>query len=98
MKSGVYRYWYAYHPQWDDFLNDGERSFLVLGCVDLDFAFAIPLSVLRAQLANLNTTVKEDGTHYYHLHLAALADGGYALNLPKQSTSLPLSQFVIPLG
>jgi hypothetical protein len=97
-KTGVYRYWYAYHPQWDQFLGEGARSYFVLGCVDLDFAFAIPLAVLRAQLPGLNTTVKEDGSFYHHLHLAELSGGKYALNLPKKAASLPLSDFTISLG
>jgi hypothetical protein len=43
-------YWYAYHPQWDEFLQEGTQSFLVLGCMDLNFAFAmraIPVSSPR---------------------------------------------------
>src|SRR6476660_3072884 len=36
-KRSSYPYWYAYHPQWDEFLRDGNLSFLVLGCMDLPF-------------------------------------------------------------
>jgi hypothetical protein len=32
-KRASYPYWYAYHPQWDDFLRDGKTSFVILGCV-----------------------------------------------------------------
>ena len=42
-----YPYWYAYHPQWDDFLAAGKRSFSVLGCMDLDRAFAVPREALQ---------------------------------------------------
>jgi hypothetical protein len=42
-ESRSWPYWYAYHPQWDAFLKDGTTGFYVLGCTDLDVAFAIPL-------------------------------------------------------
>jgi hypothetical protein len=54
--KGTYPYWFAFHPQWDEFLADGTESFFVLGCMDLEFAFAIPLDVLRSHLPALNTT------------------------------------------
>jgi len=37
-----YLYWYAYHPEWNEFLKEGRESYFVLGCMDLDVAFAIP--------------------------------------------------------
>jgi hypothetical protein len=42
--------WYAYHPAWDSFLAEGERSFFVLGCVDRSEAFAIPRKWMSQQL------------------------------------------------
>jgi hypothetical protein len=88
-------YWYAYHPRWDEFLGDGERSFLVLGCMDQNIAFAIPLSLIRSVLDSLNTSERDDGGHYWHLHLTERSPGQIALQLPKRRTTLPLDECAI---
>jgi hypothetical protein len=96
VKRSSYPYWYAYHPQWDEFLSEGSTSFFVLGCMDLEFAFAIPRDVLRPQLDLLNTTTTQDGHTYWHVHLTEKA-GAYALLLPKKSSSLPLDRYRVNL-
>jgi len=92
-----YRYWYAYHPQWDEFLAEGKRSYLVLGCVDLEIAFALPVNVVRSIVDALNTTEKETGEKYWHLYLAGTKPQNIALLLPKRKTELMLSDYVIEL-
>lgn len=89
-------YWYAYHPAWDDFLGDGSESYFVLGCMDLSFAFAFPLSVMRKHLDALNTTTTEHGI-YWHVHLVELQNGEYAMLLPKRSQQLPLKEYRVSL-
>jgi hypothetical protein len=96
-RKGGPSYWYAYHPQWRDFLNEANRGFLVLGCMDRDEAFAVPAEKLHPVLNSLNTTEKEDGSLYWHLHLYEDASGALSLTLPKQKDSLPLSSFRLPL-
>jgi len=56
----------AYHPQWDQFLCEGKKSFFVLGCMDLQHAFAIPLDILRKNLPALNTTTTERSTYWQY--------------------------------
>jgi hypothetical protein len=81
--EGEYQpYWYAYHPKWDAFLSDGE-GYLILCCMDLDSAFAIPRSWFAKNLDNLNTTERPDGQHYWHLALTTLPDGTLALNVSR---------------
>jgi hypothetical protein len=94
--KGSNPYWYAYHPSWDEFLSEGSESFLVLGCMDLPFAFAIPLHVLRGNLSALNTTTTERST-YWHIHLAESEAGDYMLLLPKQSKQLELNSYKVNL-
>jgi hypothetical protein len=94
--KGAYPYWYAYHPQWNDFLGDGEQSFFALGCMDLSHAYAIPLNILRNNLTALNTTTTERST-YWHIHLVEGADHTISLQLPKISKQLPLAEFRIEL-
>jgi hypothetical protein len=92
-KKGVSPYWYAYHPGWDEFLGEGERAFLVLGCMDLEKAFAVPLDTIRAALDALHTTEIEDGSRYWHIYLYETKPGEIALMLPKRKTALPLSPY-----
>jgi hypothetical protein len=89
-------YWYAYHPAWDEFLGEGSESFFVLGCMDLSFAFALPLSEIRKHLEALNTTTLEHGM-YWHIHLVESQNGGYAMLLPKRSQQLPLEEYRVSL-
>jgi len=91
-----YLYWYAYHPEWNEFLQEGRDAYLVLGCMDLDFAFAIPLKVIATNLAALNTTTTSKKT-YWHIHIVEGGDGGYAMPLPHLGTQLALDQFKISL-
>jgi hypothetical protein len=88
-------YWYAYHPSWDSFLAEGATGHFVLGCMDLNVAFAIPLEILRQQLDKLNTTMKPDGTHYWHVKILELGSGRYGLQLPKVGGRLELDPYVV---
>jgi hypothetical protein len=85
-------YWYAYHPQWDEFLAEGTDGRLVLGCMDLPVAFAIPRNEIHAVLDRLNTTESERGT-YWHLHIVEGNSGAYELLLPKSPKNLPLGKY-----
>ncbi len=87
-----YSYWYAYHPQWDEFLKEGSNSFFVLGGMDIASAFVIPWKVIHAELSSLNTTATERGT-YWHIHMAEPKLGSYALLLPKKSGQMPLDDY-----
>jgi hypothetical protein len=59
-------YWYALHPPWLAFLEEAKESFFVLGCMDRNEAFAIPLTDLKAILPDLNKTTKPDKS-YWHI-------------------------------
>jgi hypothetical protein len=96
-KRGVHRYWYAYHPRWDEFLREGRSSFIVLGCMDLPFDFAIPRDTLVKVLQNLNTTVTDKGP-YWHMQVIEPNPESYALLLPKTEADLPLESFKIPIN
>ena len=64
-----YNYWYAYHPKWNEFLNEADTGFFVLGCVDRNEAFAIPAHIIQRYLKHLNTTTTDKST-YWHIHLS----------------------------
>jgi hypothetical protein len=96
-RTGTVPYWYAYHGSWDEFLGEGARSFVVLGCMDRNEAFAVPLDVMRSWLAALNTSEKEDGTYYWHIHLNESENGEVSITLPKRKSILSLKPYAIKL-
>lgn len=89
-------YWYAYHPQWDTFLSEVDHGFFVLGCMDLETAFAVPHAVMKPLLPSLHTTTNKGGTTYWHIHL--VEQGASLAILVPQSTPLDLSRFQIALN
>ncbi len=86
-------YWYAYHPEWDEFLSDGDKSFFVLGCMDRDTAFAIPHSIFKEYLDGFNTT----GDRYWHIVITETAAAEPALELPKRHSNVILRPYAIEL-
>ncbi|MCA1972372.1 MAG: hypothetical protein LDL44_06000 [Caenispirillum sp.] len=86
-------YWYAFHPHWREFLAGGAQGFLLLGGIDLDVAFALPVQAVEDLLPRLNTTEKPDGGIYWHIKISQ--DGsGYAVQVPKgEAFSLTPFQF-----
>lgn len=95
-KSHSVPYWYAYHPNWDEFLRDGARSYLILGCMDRDLAFAIPRDIIKSHLDDLNTT-ESDGAVYWHIHLQEISSNKISILLPKKRSQLPLDPYLLKL-
>ena len=96
--QGVVKYWYAYHPSWDEFLGEGGSSWVALGCVDLDMAFLVPLETIRKVLGNLNVTRKKDGGLYWHLKITEPEVGHHFLQVPSPGADLPLCEYKIDVG
>lgn len=89
-------FWYAYHPAWDTFLAGAPESFLVLGCIGRNDAFAIPRTWIHSRLGSLNTTERENGK-YWHILLHPDGHGGLVLRLTN-GRSESLEPFRIELG
>ncbi|WP_210485391.1 DUF262 domain-containing protein [Microvirga antarctica] len=93
MDRAAFPYWYAYHPESDEFLAGGEKGYLLLGCMDRDYAFAIPRSILALHLASLNTTTRKTTKKlHYHIHLVDRF-GKLMLALPKQDDVLDIDPY-----
>lgn len=90
------RYWYAYHPKWESWLAEAKTAYLILSCIELDFAFALPREDVLPILDKLNTTEKED-RFYWHIIIAEMPDGSYHLNLPKNSSTFDLTPYRLKL-
>ena len=74
-------------------MKGGKDSYIILGCMDLDYAFAIPREVIIENLNNLNMTTKVKGESYWHITLTESPEGTYQLTLPKIRSHLDLEQF-----
>jgi hypothetical protein len=90
-------YWYAYHPKWQEFLNKGSKGYFILGCMDLDFAFAIPVQIVESRLSEFNIT-PNNGNPYWHIKILQPEIGKYLLQMPKTGKHLDLTPFIIHLS
>jgi hypothetical protein len=97
-KTSSQLYWFAFHPQWREFLSEGKNASLALGCMDLPFAFAIPFPIISSALGGLNTTTREDGELYWHIQVIESKHGEYAMLLPKKSEMMELDSFRVTLS
>src|SRR5271165_1619571 len=75
-------YWYRYEQNWHDFLQDSDSGYLVLGCMDILIAFAIPAKVIGDLRVHLNATMVGNQVGYWHLNIIEPAPGHYALAVP----------------
>jgi len=92
---GAGYYWYAFHPSWKAFLEAGENGYHVLGCVDKDYAFALPRDVLLGVLDNLNATEKDGEPHHWHIHVVLDEKGEPSLVVHKTGERLPLGKYKV---
>jgi len=85
-------YWYALHPNWLNFLEKSPKSFFVLGCMDLMYAFALPKHIVLENIVNLYET-KDSRRHYWHITLKKGKDGNLCWELPKIKSEIPMQSF-----
>jgi len=90
-------YWYAYHPAWNEFLEGAKEALFVLGCMDRDEAFAIPLSIFTTFLPKLNQTTREDGESYWHVVITTNEHGKPALYSSRTGEKLELRPFSLAI-
>ncbi|MDQ6434327.1 hypothetical protein RB623_09725 [Mesorhizobium sp. LHD-90] len=88
-------YWYAYHPKWDAFLKDGVEGFFVLGCMDLDLAFALPRNAVAEILDDLHVSETASGM-YWHIHITERGKSRYELVIPRKQ-NIDLKRFEVSL-
>ena len=90
-------YWYAYHPQWDEFLGAGSLGYFVLGCLDKEVAYVLPHAEISGQLSNLNTTSRI-GKTYWHIHLEDDQEAGMSLILRGEGRRQSIAAFEMRLA
>jgi len=96
--GSIYRYWYAYHPSWDDFLAEGTKRFVIFGATGLGMAFVIPRDELHEKLAHLIKTTRPDGKYYWHVKILEPSPGNYFLGLSHNAQEdWPLLPFQVEI-
>ncbi|MEH6433833.1 hypothetical protein [Massilia sp. DD77] len=90
-------YWYAFHLFWHDFLIEAEDAFYVLGCLDLDIAFAVPFVALKEHLSDLDTSTRPNGTYYWHIRIMEPQPGTFVLQLSKTGKHLALNRYLVSM-
>jgi hypothetical protein len=81
-------YSYGYAAEWREFLWQGQKSFLIFGCVDRDTAYAIPRAEVEKVLADLHRAPDR----HWHILLDENESGGLDLIL-KNGPKVPLNKF-----
>lgn len=86
-------YWYAYHPAWDQFLQEGEPRILALGMVGRDDALFIPRDFFADQLDNLGMTQTGEGG-YWHVVIRNIDNKPHLIRKAGVQP-LPLDSFIV---
>jgi hypothetical protein len=91
------RYWYAYLEPMREFLSESNDSYVILGCMDLDEAYAIPFKDMEKYKGKMNATpAKNNRKEYWHVFIKDDA-GKLSLYLLKDKTEIDLSQYAFKL-
>jgi hypothetical protein len=85
-------YWYAYSPEWRNFLSEGQKSFLVFGCVDRSNAYSVP----AAELEKIIDTLRRTPDKHWHVDLDENDEGGLDL-VPGSGPRLSLNKYELKL-
>jgi hypothetical protein len=72
-------FWFSVHPYHMEFLAKYREGHLVLGCGSPETVFAIPYAEFAPLCEKLNISVRDDGTHYYHIHIIGETGQHYLL-------------------
>lgn len=86
-------YWFGYRFNTLEALENSERSYIVLGCLDPDRILLIPAQIIHDKKDKLNVT-RGRGVPYYHLKLVLNSDSDISLQL-NDSTEVSLNEYLV---
>lgn len=96
-KQGQYKkYWFAFHPYQEVFLNGYKEAYVCFGCGDSDQTFAIPFEIFKTFTPQMWTTTRDDGNMYWHV-VIHYRNGQYLLAQPTntEAESVDITQYKI---
>ncbi|MGE3063298.1 MAG: hypothetical protein AB7T10_06650 [bacterium] len=76
--SNNYKYWFAFHPHYKDYLDNFAQSYIVFGCGNENQLIKIPFSNFKSWLDGLNITEIGD-KFYWHVHIIKKENKYYLL-------------------
>ena len=90
------KYWYAYHTRQKDFLNETDDSFFVVGCLDVQKAFAIPKKRIDEIATGMTTSIPngDESKKYHHVYVRE-ESGRYFIYAPLTKQELDINEFEI---
>jgi hypothetical protein len=91
-RSGVIRYWYAFHPAQKEFLDESNESYIAFGCGSADQIILIPARTFNAQLPRMRTT-ESDNRFYWHVEIFKKNER-FLLNTPTDE-GLDITSYLI---
>ena len=95
--SGTSDYWYTYHPATEKFLSGGKEAYIIYGCIDEDYAFAIPLQLMEQFKDSIITHfVGEDKKECWHIYFRK-RDNSMFLYLSNTKEEIDINQYKIDL-
>jgi hypothetical protein len=71
------------------------QGYFILGCMDRDEAYSLPVAFIEQNLEAMNTTEKDD-KKYWHVALT-MEKGSLALNLSSIGKKIDLSPYALKL-
>ncbi len=91
-RSNKKYYWYAFHPHQKDFLEKSQNGFIALGCGSEKTILLIPIKDFLPNLERMNTTTKDNGKTYWHIHIA-LDNNEFDLVLKKGYKNISIGKY-----
>ena len=92
LRLGVTRYWYAFHPAQQQYLEAGATSFVALGCGSVDNIVLIPSKVFLQVLQKMRTTQNADRMYW---HVEIFKSGGTFKLLSPGTEGVDVSSYKI---
>jgi len=78
------KYWFAFHPHQEEFLEQFEKAFVGYGCGDASQTFLFPFDLFKKLVPNMWTTEREDRM-YWHVVIHK-RENKFFLQQPKNGT------------
>lgn len=91
-KTGLVRYWYAFHSAQKEFLDEGAKSFIAFGCGSPEDIVLIPSGQFQRHLPDMRTT-ESDGRFYWHVEIFKKGNR-FLLNEPT-AAGIDVTQFMV---
>jgi hypothetical protein len=87
------KYWFAFHPYYDDFLSACPKSYVAYGCGDASKIALIPYEVFKPLIPFFWKTERED--RLYHHVVIRERDGKLQLQIPKKGQTIDVTNYLV---